>query len=100
MGLNISNRGQVRFVRRPGGCRVTLSISYEVPDVLAPFGNVSYQGLLVCQQGYGWVVNGWLGCVGVWVPSLGWNRDCYGRPIGFPHVNFHLPGRLYRYRML
>jgi hypothetical protein len=39
-GVSINNRGQVRFVRRPGGCRITLSISYEVPDVLAPFANV------------------------------------------------------------
>lgn len=31
----------VRFVRRPTGCNVSLSISYEVPEVLAPFANVS-----------------------------------------------------------
>lgn len=30
-----------RFVRRPTGCNVSLSISYEVPEVLAPFANVS-----------------------------------------------------------
>lgn len=42
MGLNIQNRGQIRFVRRgPAACAVSLSISYEVPDVLAPFANVS-----------------------------------------------------------
>ncbi|KAF8066281.1 STR11 [Scenedesmus sp. PABB004] len=39
MGLNINNRGQIRFVRRPLGCVVSLSISYEVPEVLAPFAN-------------------------------------------------------------
>eukprot|EP00775_Hariotina_reticulata_P002059 gene2059-2379_t len=39
MGLNVNNRGQIRFIRRPTGCNVSLSISYEVPDVLAPFAN-------------------------------------------------------------
>ncbi|KAF6254160.1 hypothetical protein COO60DRAFT_1542994 [Scenedesmus sp. NREL 46B-D3] len=39
MGLNINNRGQIRFIRRAGGCNVNLSISYEVPEVLAPFAN-------------------------------------------------------------
>ncbi|WIA22689.1 hypothetical protein OEZ86_009655 [Tetradesmus obliquus] len=39
MGLNINNRGQIRFIRRAGGCNVSLSISYEVPEVLAPFAN-------------------------------------------------------------
>jgi hypothetical protein len=41
-GLNIANRGQIRFVRRgPSACTVNLSISYEVPEMLAPFANVS-----------------------------------------------------------
>eukprot|EP00878_Enallax_costatus_P029280 GHUV01031730.1.p1 GENE.GHUV01031730.1~~GHUV01031730.1.p1 ORF type:complete len:220 (+),score=26.49 GHUV01031730.1:327-986(+) len=39
LGLNVNNRGQVRFIRRPNGCNVSLSISYEVPEVLAPFAN-------------------------------------------------------------
>eukprot|EP00879_Flechtneria_rotunda_P029717 GHRR01032160.1.p2 GENE.GHRR01032160.1~~GHRR01032160.1.p2 ORF type:complete len:168 (+),score=34.28 GHRR01032160.1:292-795(+) len=39
MGLNVNNRGQIRFIRKPGGCNVSLSISYEVPEVLAPFAN-------------------------------------------------------------
>ncbi|KAI8462814.1 MAG: hypothetical protein J3K34DRAFT_372972 [Monoraphidium minutum] len=39
-GLSINNRGQIRFVRKgPSACSVSLSISYEVPDVLAPFAN-------------------------------------------------------------
>ena len=41
-GLNIQNRGQIRFARRgPGACSVSLSISYEVPEMLAPFASVS-----------------------------------------------------------
>jgi hypothetical protein len=40
-GLNIANRGQIRFVRRgPAACSVALSISYEVPEMLVPFANV------------------------------------------------------------
>jgi len=39
-GIEVSNRGSIRFFRRtPTSCNVTLTISYEVPDVLAPFGN-------------------------------------------------------------
>lgn len=30
-----------RFIRKPTGVNVSLSISYEVPEVLAPFANVS-----------------------------------------------------------
>jgi hypothetical protein len=40
-GVEIANRGQIRFLRKgPAACRITLTISYEVPDVLAPFANV------------------------------------------------------------
>lgn len=40
-GVEIANRGQIRFVRKgPQACSVTLTISYEVPDVLAPFAEV------------------------------------------------------------
>lgn len=39
-GLNIANRGQIRFVRRgPAATGVSLSISYEVPELLAPFAS-------------------------------------------------------------
>ena len=39
--LDIANRGQIRF-RRTGAdaCVVKLTISYEVPDVLAPLAGV------------------------------------------------------------
>jgi len=38
--INIANRGQIRFYRKsPSSCSVKLTISYEVPDVLAPFGS-------------------------------------------------------------
>jgi hypothetical protein len=30
-----------RFIRKATGVNVSLSISYEVPEVLAPFANVS-----------------------------------------------------------
>jgi hypothetical protein len=40
-GVEIANRGQIRFLRKgPSACRISLTISYEVPDVLAPFANV------------------------------------------------------------
>ena len=36
--IDISNRGQIRFYRKSATtCTVKLTISYEVPDVLAPF---------------------------------------------------------------
>jgi uncharacterized membrane protein len=36
--IDIANRGQIRFYRRSATtCTVKLTISYEVPDVLAPF---------------------------------------------------------------
>lgn len=36
-GLSIANRGQIRFNRKgPAACAVKLTISYEVPDILAP----------------------------------------------------------------
>lgn len=35
-------RGQVRFYKRsPNSCGVSLSVSYELPDILAPFVGVS-----------------------------------------------------------
>ena len=41
-GLEVQNRGQIRFMRKgPQKCAVKLTISYEVPNVLAPFANVS-----------------------------------------------------------
>ena len=44
-GLNIANRGQIRFVRRgPAATGVSLSISYEVPELLAPFASVGWEG--------------------------------------------------------
>jgi uncharacterized membrane protein len=40
--IEIANRGQIRFYRKsPSSCAVKLTISYELPDVLVPFGNVS-----------------------------------------------------------
>ena len=39
--IEIANRGQIRFYRKsPSSCAVKLTISYELPDVLVPFGNV------------------------------------------------------------
>lgn len=39
--IDIANRGQIRFYRKsPSSCAVKLTISYELPDVLVPFGNV------------------------------------------------------------
>jgi uncharacterized membrane protein len=36
--LDIANRGQIRFYKKsPSSCSVKLTISYEVPDILAPF---------------------------------------------------------------
>jgi len=38
--IEIANRGQIRFYRKsPSSCAVKLTISYELPDVLVPFGN-------------------------------------------------------------
>ena len=35
----MANRGQIRFYPRgQDGCAIKLTISYEVPDILAPFG--------------------------------------------------------------
>ena len=40
--LEVQNRGQIRFMKKePGKCSVKLTISYEVPNVLAPFASVS-----------------------------------------------------------
>lgn len=40
-GIEIANRGQIRFARKsPASCTVKLTISYEVPSVLAPFANL------------------------------------------------------------
>jgi uncharacterized membrane protein len=39
--VEIANKGQIRFIRKgPQLTSITLTISYEVPDVLAPFANV------------------------------------------------------------
>ncbi|KAK9820639.1 hypothetical protein WJX81_003917 [Elliptochloris bilobata] len=36
-GLDVANCGQIRFYRKgPAACAVKLTISYEVPDILAP----------------------------------------------------------------
>ncbi|GMH42233.1 hypothetical protein BSKO_10152 [Bryopsis sp. KO-2023] len=36
--LELNNRGQIRFYRRsPDSCAVSLTISYELPDLLVPF---------------------------------------------------------------
>ncbi len=36
-GVDVANRGQIRFYRKgPAACAVKLTISYEVPDALAP----------------------------------------------------------------
>lgn len=36
-GLDVANRGQIRFYRKsPTACSVKLTISYEVPTILAP----------------------------------------------------------------
>jgi hypothetical protein len=41
-GIEIQNRGQIKFVRTsPASCNVTLVISYELPEPLVPFANVS-----------------------------------------------------------
>lgn len=38
--IDIANRGQIRFYRKsPQSCNVKLTISYELPGVLVPFGN-------------------------------------------------------------
>jgi len=40
-GVEIANKGAIRFVKRgPQLTGITLAISYEVPDILAPFANV------------------------------------------------------------
>lgn len=38
-GIDVANRGEIRFARRPKGCNVRLSISYEVPQLLVPFAS-------------------------------------------------------------
>lgn len=41
--LEIQNQGQIRFLKKAENvCAVKLTISYEVPSVLAPFANVRY----------------------------------------------------------
>lgn len=38
--IDIANRGQIRFYRKsPTTCAVKLTISYELPDALAPFAS-------------------------------------------------------------
>jgi uncharacterized membrane protein len=54
-GLEVANRGQIRFARRgPGACSVRLSISYEVPGPLAPFASLLtpvVEGILATDMG-------------------------------------------------
>ena len=53
-GVEVANKGQIRFVRRgPRVVSVTLTISYELPDVLVPFANVRRDCLLLlCRIAY------------------------------------------------
>jgi len=38
-GLEVANQGQIRFYPRgEDACSIKLTISYEVPGILAPFG--------------------------------------------------------------
>jgi len=40
--VEVQNQGQIRFIRKgQNKCSVKLTISYEVPSVMAPFGSVS-----------------------------------------------------------
>eukprot|EP00798_Chlamydomonas_sp_ICE-L_P016204 gene16204-22368_t len=37
-GVELASRGQIKFVRKGAdACNITLTISYEVPNILAPF---------------------------------------------------------------
>lgn len=53
--LEVANRGQIDFIRQtPRSCSVTLTISYEVPDVLSPFANAlapTVEGILQTDMG-------------------------------------------------
>jgi uncharacterized membrane protein len=49
--LEVQNRGQIRFMRKgPEKCAIKLTISYEVPNVLVPFANVSKGVILFLQH--------------------------------------------------
>lgn len=38
--VELNNRGQVRFLpKADGSCGISITVSYEVPDILAPFAN-------------------------------------------------------------
>ena len=37
IGIDVANRGEIRFARRAGGCNVRLVFTYEVPQLLVPF---------------------------------------------------------------
>lgn len=53
-------RGQIRFFRKgQGQCTVKLTISYEVPSVLAPFANVSGGGCAGALAGGGCISGTW-----------------------------------------
>ena len=39
-GLEVANQGSIRFYPRgDDACSIKLTISYEIPGILAPFGN-------------------------------------------------------------
>lgn len=51
--LEVQNRGQIRFMKKgPEKCAIKLTISYEVPFVLAPFANVSNDIILFPQHDF------------------------------------------------
>lgn len=51
--LEVQNRGQIRFMKKgPEKCAIKLTISYEVPNVLAPFANASNDVILFPQHDY------------------------------------------------
>ena len=54
-GIEVANQGQIRFVRKGRLVTgITLTISYQLPDVLVPFANVRGLG------GRAWLhANGW-----------------------------------------
>ncbi|KAK9845011.1 hypothetical protein WJX74_009657 [Apatococcus lobatus] len=53
--LEVANRGEILFSQpSPASCSVTLTISYEVPDVLGPFANAlspTVEGILRTDMG-------------------------------------------------
>ena len=46
--LEVQNRGQIRFMKKGAEkCAIKLTISYEVPNVLAPFASVSIENMQI-----------------------------------------------------